>query len=473
MKTMDISGGAPVVVCDTQSPRGGSWGADNTIVFAPSIQTPLSRVPASGGIPVTVTTLDLKMHSTHRWPAFLPDGKHFIYLAANHKDNGGEADGIYVSSIDGKDDRRLMHATGNALYSSGYIIFSQSTDLMAQRFDTSALRLVGEPMRLQQKVFYDQGIWRNVLSVSQTGLMLYAYSSSDLAPKIRWLSDTGQQLAALDVAGLANPRLSPDGHKIALEKGDPTSDIWTYDLTGAVRSQLTATGRNYSPVWSPDGREIVFTRVGGATATTSVANLMTVPLNNAEASKTLSPSPIYQSPTDWSRDGKYILYERGAPGSSELWAIETHPQSAPFPVIRSVGWARDGRFSPDGKWIAYASGESGSNEVYLSPFPGPGPRLQISTAGGESPRWRGDGREIYFYSGNQILAVPITTEGSDVQVGVPRKLFPITLGVTSFFSGAYDVTSNGKKFIVESIGDSALAQTPLNLIVNWEVLLKR
>jgi eukaryotic-like serine/threonine-protein kinase len=356
MKTVDINGGAPVVVCDAQSPRGASWGKDNIIVFAPSIQTPLSRIPASGGTPVQVTTLDTTLHTTHRWPSFLPDGKHFIYLAANHKDNGGAADGIYLASIDGKDNRRLMHATGNALYASGYLLFSQNTDLMAQRFDVKTLKLIGEPVRLQKKVFYDQGIWRNVLSASQTGLILYAPGSSDLAPKVRWFSDTGRQISALDVVGLSNPRLSPDGRKIALEKGDPASDIWIYDLTGSVRSQLTATGRNYSPVWSPDGREILFTRVGGATATTSVANLMTVPLNDADAGKTLSPSPIYQSPTDWSRDGRYILYERGAPGSSELWAIETRPQGDPFSVVKSLGWARDGRFSPDGKWIAYPPG---------------------------------------------------------------------------------------------------------------------
>ncbi len=270
--------------------------------------------------------MDTQQHTTHRWPFFLPDGKHFIYLAANHKQRG-PADGIYVGSVDGKENRRLMHASGNAIYTSGYLLFTQNGDLLAQRFDAGGLKLVSEPERLQQKVFYDAGIWRNLFSASETGLLLYAAASADLAGKVRWVSDTGQNLATLSEDGLANPRLSPDGRKIALEKGDPSSDIWVYDVAGPVRTQLTATARSYSPVWLPDGREILFATIGGATANNALATLMIAPLNNAEGAKTISPSPIYQSPTDWSRDGKYILLEKGAPGSSEIWAIETQPGS--------------------------------------------------------------------------------------------------------------------------------------------------
>ncbi len=474
LKTMDINGGAPVTVCDAQSARGASWGSDNVIVFAPSIQMPLSKVPASGGTPVPVTTLDLQQHTTHRWPFFLPDGKHFIYLAANHKEAGAASDGIYVGSVDGKENRRLMHSSGNAIYSSGYLLFTQNTDLLAQRFDTSELKLVGEPVRLQQRIFYDTGIWRNLFSASETGLLLYASASADLSGKVRWISETGQNLATLDDFAVSNPRLSPDGRKLALEKGDPSSDIWIYDVTGPVRTQLTAGARNYGPVWSPDGREILYATIGGATPTGAVANLMIAPVNGDARAKALSPSPMYQSPTDWSRDGKYILYEKGAPGSSELWAIETRPGSTPFPVIKSSTWARDGRFSPDAKWVAYASNESAQDEVYLAPFPGPGPKLQISTAGGSSPRWRGDGHELYFYSGsNEIVAVSIAITGGEVRVGSQRKLFPVTLGDTTFFSPAYDVTRDGKKFIVYSIGDVNLGQTPLSLLVNWDVLLKQ
>ena len=472
LKTIDINGGAPVTICEAQSARGGSWGSDNVIVFAPSIQTPISKVSASGGTPVPVTTLDTQQHSTHRWPFFLPNGKHFIFLAANHKERGAASDGIYLGSVDGKENRRLMHATSSAIYGSGYLLFTQNTDLLAQRFDTGELKLVGEPVRLPQKVFDDTGIWRNLFSASETGLLLYAAASADLAGKVRWVSETGQNLATLD-DGLGNPRLSPDGRKIALEKGDPTSNLWIYDISGPVRTQLTATGREFSPVWSPDGREILFTSVGGASATNAITNLMVAPVDNSEGARTLSPSPIYQSPTDWSRDGKYILYERGAPGSSEVWAIGTQPGSKEFPVIKSSTWARDGRFSPDGKWVAYASNESGQDEVYLAPFPGPGPKLQISATVGASPRWRGDGRELYFYSGNnEIDAVSIAIPGGEVRVGSPRKLFPVTLGSNSFFSPAYDVTSDGKKFIVYSIGDANLGQMPLSLLVNWDVLLK-
>jgi len=176
-----------------------------------------------------------------------------------------------------------MHATSSAIYGSGYLLFTQNTDLLAQRFDTGELKLVGEPVRLPQKVFDDTGIWRNLFSASETGLLLYAAASADLAGKVRWVSETGQNLATLD-DGLGNPRLSPDGRKIALEKGDPTSNLWIYDISGPVRTQLTATGREFSPVWSPDGREILFTSVGGASATNAITNLMVAPVDNSDLS---------------------------------------------------------------------------------------------------------------------------------------------------------------------------------------------
>jgi serine/threonine protein kinase len=473
LKTIAIYGGAPVVICEAQNARGGSWGKDNLIVFAAAIQAPLSKVAASGGTPVPVTTLDMKQHTTHRWPFFLPDGKHFIYLAANHKERGADSDGIYLGSIDGGEGQRLMHSTGSAIYSSGYLLFTQNSDLLAQRFDAGGMKLIGEPIRMPQKLFYDTGIWRNLFSASETGLLLYASGSADLAGRVRWLNDTGQSLTTLADEGLANPRLSPDGRRIAMERGDPTSDIWIYDMTGPVRTQVTRTGRNFSPVWSPDGQKILYTGIGGTTPTGAQATLMVVPLNDTEGTKAVNPAPFYQSPTDWSRDGKYILYEKGSPGSSELWALEMRPGAAEFPLIKTATSARDGRFSPDGKWVAYTSNESGQDEVYLAPFPGPGPKMQLSTSGGTSARWRGDGRELYFYGGsNEMVAVTITMAKGEVQVGSPRKLFPITLGSNSFFSPAYDVTADGKKFIVYSIGDSNTGQTPLSLLVNWDVLAK-
>lgn len=240
-----------------------------------------------------------------------------------------------------------------------------------------------------------------------------------------------------------------------------------------MKVRLTTSARNYSPVWSPDGRQLLFTRIGGRTATSSVANMVIAPITGGENAPAISPSNANQNPTDWSRDGKFILFEKGDPGAAELWATEASIGSTPFSVLKSQTRARDGRFSPDGKWVAYGADESGQYEVYLTAFPGPGPRLQISSGGGEGPRWREDGREIYFYSrAGAMMAVSIAMAGSEARVGNPRKLFQATIESNTFSSPAYDVTPDGKKFIINSTGDSGVTQSPLNLVVNWGGLLK-
>jgi len=473
LQTMDVRGGAPVTVCAAQSARGGAWGRDNVIVFAPSIQTPLSKVPAAGGTPVAVTSLNTREHSTHRWPFFLPDGQHFIYLAANHNDNKGAANGIYLGSVDGKENRRLMHATSNAIYSSGYLLFVQDGELLEQRFDARALKLAGEPVRLRRRIFLDGGVWRNVLSASDTGLLLYLSGSADLAGRIRWVSETGKPLATLDDVGAQNPRLSPDGKKIAVEKGDLQSDIWIYDVAGPVRVRFTATGRNFSPVWSPDGKQLLFTSIGGSATTSPTAHMMIGPISGGGNVTAVNPSDVYQNPTDWSRDGKFILFQQGDTGVSELWATEVRAGSTPFPLVKSLHQSHDGRFSPDGKWVAFTSRDTGQFEVYVTPFPGPGPRLQISTGGGSGPRWRQDGREIYFYRTGGVMAVSINTAGSEARVGNPRKLFQATIGTNTFNAPAYDVTPDGKKFVIYSTEDLKANQSPLNLVVNWDAPLKQ
>jgi eukaryotic-like serine/threonine-protein kinase len=269
-------------------------------------------------------------------------------------------------------------------------------------------------------------------------------------------------------------RLSPDGKRIALEKGDPQSDIWIHEVNGPVRVRFTSTARNYSPVWSPDGRRLLFTAIGHHSATSSRANMVIAPVNGVENAVALAPGSSYQNPTDWSHDGRFILFENGDPGAGELWAMEARPGSVPFSVVKSPTRARDGRFSPDGKWVAYAADESGHYEVYITPFPGSGPRSQISSGGGQGPRWRQDGRELYFYSpAGTVMAVPISVTNGEVHAGNPRRLFTARLGSTSFLSPVYDVTADGKKFLIYGIGDSNAPQIPLSLVTNWRQMLKQ
>jgi eukaryotic-like serine/threonine-protein kinase len=467
MRVLQLSTGAVSVICDATNGRGASWGSSGFIIFTPSIQAPIFKVPAGGGTPEQVTTI-LSEHTTHRWPVFLPDGKHFLYLAGNHNAAKGAVNAIYEGSLDRKESQRLIQTSSNVLYASGYLLYNTATELVAQRFDAGAGKLIGDPIHLPFAAYFDGGIWRNLLSASENGLLVFGNANADFSGRIRWFSSEGQRLSVLDDPAARNPRLSPDGRRLAIEKGDPTSDLWIYDLNGSGRTRVTSSGRNYTPVWSPDGRQLAFADISGNDSSDVRANLTVAVLDGSSPPKTVAPTGHYQNPTDWSRDGKYILFEEGDPGTTDIYAVSTAPGSKPFSVIATPAWERDGRFSPDGKWIAFTSQESGPAAVYVAPFPGPGAKIEVASGGVSGPRWRSDGRALYFLNNaGEIFEVSISIGPGGVQLGTPRKLFTAGVGLNVFTSPAYDVTTDGKKFVIYG-SDRSLTESALNLLVNWD-----
>ena len=426
LRTMDAAGGPVGTLCDASSGRGGTWGSSGVIVFSPSTADPLSRVPASGGTPSPVTALDSsKLEHSHRWPWFLPDGTHFLYLA-----RASSTDILYVASLDGKENRELLRKHSNVVYGDGCLLFIEEGVLIAQPFDAPGLALKGLPATVAEGVLYDPGYGRGEFSVSGHGELLYAEGAAEESG-LAWFDRSGSfnGFVARSVRN-ADARISPDGIKVAysndIAEGAArhlTSDLWVYDRLRGVASRLTFDpGDEVDPVWSPDGRQIVF-----ASNRSGKANPYRMNADATAGEESLAGSDYNLFPTDWSADGKLIALQR-APSRGEKWSIWILPLAGggkPYLWMKSDADVQLGKFSPDGRWMAYVSDESGEQEIYVRPFPGPGSKTQISLHGcnGEA-FWRRDGKELYFMSlDSRVMAAELSRSASSLKPGKLRETF--------------------------------------------------
>ncbi len=472
LKRVDASGGSLLTICDAERGVGGTWNRDGTIVFAPSPTSALYRVPAGGGRPVPVTKLDASRHETaHRYPHFLPDGRRFLYMAANLSapaDNPANA--IRVGSLEGKEDRPLLPVASNAVFASGHLLYGRDSTLLAQRL-AKGLEPVGEPVPVAQRAL--QFGWANFTSftVSDSGLLVYTPLLATPSQLV-WLDRGGKQINSVgESAVFVSPRLSPDGRRIAVDVFEPArtaTDIWLYNADGTGGTKFVfGPGSHGNPVWSPDGKRIAFSsdrRAKGVRAD------VWVKATDGANEEVLLENADQNSPDDWSRDGRYLSFNTiPAQGKRtlQLSVLDLSGGRRTFAFATEGTFNGDSRFSPDGRWIAYDSDESGRGEVYVRPFPGPGGKWQISAAGGANPRWRGDGKEIFYLSlDNKIMAAPIQTSPT-FHSGAPVPLFPVHPG----FGTVYDVAADGKRFLVNSL-PADQGSPPLSLLVNWTSLLK-
>jgi Tol biopolymer transport system component len=466
LRKIAASGGDVAVLCKAPSGRGGSWGSDDLIIFSPSPSEPLSMIPASGGTPSPVTKLDPSaLQRTHRWPWFLPDGRHFLYLARS-----SSSDIIYAASIDGKQNKELLRKHSNVLYGSGCLLFIEEGSLIAQPFDAAGLELKGLPATVAEGVQYDPGYGRGEFSVSAHGELLYAQGGSEEAG-LAWFDRTGNfnGLLARAVSNV-DARISPDGFRVAFSNNAGegtnrrfTSDLWLYDRIRGVSSRLTFDpGDEVNPVWSPDGRQIVF-----ASNRSGRANPYRINANATAGEELLVSSDDNLLPTDWSADGKLIALQR-APSKEERWSIWLLPVGGsrkPYLWIRSDADVQLGKFSPDGRWMAFVSDESGEQQVYIRSLAGAGGRIQVSQHGcnGE-PFWRRDGREIYFMSLDfRVMAAELLRKGSSLKVGKLREVFDArSRGIRSLRGITPD---NGKLLGVYSLSD--IRPADLTLVTDW------
>ena len=246
-------------ICDAPNPRGGAWGKSGVIAFVPDISTGLFRVAASGGTPAPLTTLaDRTKHTTHRWPHFLPDGKHVLYLAANHANPRSEENGIYVVSLDGGAPRRLLASDEQRPVRVRLLLSVRDTSLMATPFDPERIAFTGPAVRVADDVNLDTGVWRGTFTVSETGVLAYLIAQEGGGGRLTWVDFSGRKLATIGEKSTAySPELSPDGRRASVVMGDPNNDVWVHELSRGVRTRLTTDIQaQVAPVWSPDGSQI-------------------------------------------------------------------------------------------------------------------------------------------------------------------------------------------------------------------------
>jgi eukaryotic-like serine/threonine-protein kinase len=475
LKTVSPEGGRPFEVCDAPTARGGTWSSKGIIVFAPSYIGSLSQVSARGGVPSPLTVLDRSKHDSHRWPHFLADGDHFLYLAITHSGKRGANDGVYFSSLNGKENHLVLRGESEAKYAAGRLLYEHDNVLMAQRFDPVSGVPEGEAERLAENVLYDSTTWKATFDVA--GKALLAYATGGIVPsQPMWYDRTGKELGAAGskAFNLNSVRLSSDGSKLLTESGQANADVWVYDLRRNVNTRLTFenAGASSSPIWSPDGRWVAYV---GVRSTSSANVIYRKPANGGGQEELLvAGDSANRILDDWSPDGKSLLFTVGDTASTgEIWMAPLTGEHKPAPLVQGNFVAAWSRFSPDGHWIAYSSTESGRPEVYVIPFNGSIGKWQISDAGGTAPVWRRDGKELFYWSAdNSLRSVEISLKSGVVEIGVPRILAhwnsPIsTIGV----SNPLDVTNDGQRFVAVAPGQPP--SRPITLVTNWDTELKK
>jgi len=476
LRTIAAAGGPVVTVCDVAGSRGGAWGPDGTILFA-STWGVLYRVSSSGGAPTALTKLDVsRAELSHRWPVFLPDLRHYLYSAANFAGGSAESASIYVGDLDSGEHKLLFHARSNAAFTSGYILFVRDRTLMAQPFDEKQLEIHGQPFAIAEQVQYDELPWRGVFSTSFNGVVAYQGGNTGANSRLAMFDRDGKEIKTIgDPGDYASNRISPDGQRLAvgmLDSSFRNYKLWVFDLFRDRKIRLTfGPVRTQFPVWSPDGNSVVF-----ASNVTGIYHLVLRRGDGMGEESTLLQSETSKYPTAWSADGHFVAYNTTSPGKNltELWIVPTSGDRKPYAFLQGSFNVGQGQFSPDGHWMAYGSDESGRPEVYVTPFPGAGTKWQISSTGGTSPRWRHDGKELFYLSADsKLTAVQVNGGGSAFQIADSRPLFHVLLktGASRLDLNptneqiGYDAAPDGKWFVmnVPPVG----SPPPITLITNW------
>jgi Tol biopolymer transport system component len=483
LKKIDASGGPPQTLCDAQLARGGSWSSRGVILFSPSPREPLSRVSAAGGTATPVTVLDnSRREFSHRFPHFLPDGRHYIFLAqAIQSLDAKESDVLFAGDLESKERRPLVRVRSNAAYvptsggsARGYLVFAQDRTVFAQPFDTKSLSLSGEPVPIAEGVTFYSNFGAAMFTTSENGVFVYQSGGAGGNSELVWFDRSGSRLSALGTpADYQRPRISHDGRRVAVDIVDPATsraDVWIFDVARNVSTRLTfGPADNTSPAWSPDDDRVAFTSnrngIGDLYEKSSAGTGEDHPdFVDATTFKTLS---------DWSRDGTLLLYHGISRLTKTGWDLWTYSliDKRPNLFLSTLATEWHPVFSPDGRWVAYTSDESGRYEVYVQPFPARGGKWQVSPEGGNQPIWAPDGKELFYMSpDNKLMEADVSGTPATFQAGSPRVLFETRL--KGLLGRRYDVSPDGKRFLINSmIGE--VKGNPMTLVENWAAELEK
>jgi hypothetical protein len=495
LKRIEVAGGPPFTICDAPAGEGGTWNRENTIVFARDVTSGLFRVSASGGVATPVTTLDATHDEvSHRWPQFLPDGRHFLYLAMLGAQEQKPFASVpldnlrstFIGSLDSPDRTLILQGTLRSTYGSGYLLFLRDGTLMAQRFDPKALRLSGEPVPVAEGVASNDGNGRTAVNVSNSGVLTYrAGRVAGGRSALAWFDRMGRRLGA--VGALANyleVQLSPDAQTVAAliaEGAAATSlawqsaDIWVLDLMrNAIPTRLTVPTdlRKAGIVWSPDGSRITYgASAGGSLEGGGVYGISAVGSENAERFSTSSQGT--QRPTSWSPDRRFIVFDQmNRRFHRDIWVLPMFGDHKPTPFLRSTFNSEHAAISPDGRWIAYSSDKDGGLvNIYVRAFSDSDREWRISQGTGEAARWRADGRELFYWNPSlrAMMALPIKVT-STLEPGTPFKLFEGP-ALRAPGIGQFSVTPDGQRFLMiepeNGDGQVGADKSPIEVVLNW------
>jgi Tol biopolymer transport system component len=462
LKKIDVAGGPPQTITDS-GPTGGAWNRDGTILFNATGNSSLSSVSATGGSARLLTTLD-QGEVRHVNPHFLPDGQHFLYGTF-------PSPSIYLSALNSKDRTQLLTDVGAmAKYSQSRLFFTRASTLMAQEFDTAALKLVGEPLPIAE-------IPGGVFDVSTSGILAYQGGMDVAQSRLAWFDRTGNPLGVLgEAANYANIEISPDGSRAVggiREKvtGGANTDVWLYNLDGSGRTRLTFDTANTTGrvIWAPDGKRLVYSKKPNASG---VLGLFQKAMDGLGDEQPVLEARTNALASSWSPDGTFLFY-MAVPGSpttgNDLWILPLAGDRKPYAYLETTSNEFGAQFAPNSRWVAYSSNESGRSEVYVAAFHGARGKRLISTAGGSFPRWRKrDGKELYYLAPNNVLmAAAVNGDGPSFEVTAVKTLFE----TRAYGDFPYDVSADGQRFLI--VTASAPSAAGITVALNWSAGTKK
>lgn len=475
LKRIDIADGTVRDLGEAPAGGGGAgcgWNRDGTVLC--NARGGFVRLAASGGASDTLPGYDSQQDELFRWPSFLPDGKHFLFLVTNSDRTKSE---VYVGSLDGSTKKLLFAADSNAFYSAspdgkgGHLLFARGGALFAQDFDPQTLSVSGEPFRVAESVrvnFNNRGYF----SVSDNCTLVYDPSTDeDEGRQLIWYDRSGKEIGAIGKAGpVFRFRLSPDEKLLSMSaRGNRSvnNDILVTDIARGASSRLSSfPGETPETIWSPDGKYVVWNERTG-----TEARLMKKLASGAGEAEVLLESDVNgMTPSDWSPDGKFILYTSFVNRNRDIWVLPLEGERTPFPYIQSPADDQSAVFSPDGKYVAYRSYESGSNQIYIQTFPASANKWPVSTNGGISPVWSRTGRELFYVQSGRLMSVEIKP-GDPLSVGVPQPLVDFA-AVRSPRNDDYAVSNDGQRLLFISRAAAAVSP-PIVAILNWSAGLSR
>jgi serine/threonine-protein kinase len=471
LKKISVAGGAAINIASVPPvARGATWAPDGAIYLTPTYADAIYKVPASGGLATALTSLG-NGESNHLLPHVLPGGNAFVFTVWT----GGSFDeaSVWLWTFATGQRRKLIDAASNARYAStGHLVFARGGALLAVPFDLARLEVTGGPLPVADNVLINPANGTAEFAVSSAGTLVYAGTpASPVGTILAWVDRTGHEERIADIpAFLERPRLSPDGRRIAVER---LNDIWVYDLTTGAFRRVTFQGVNQYPVWSRDAKQLTFNRAAAG----KLPALFTAASDGSGQADAIVVDEGVQFPSDWTPNGRTLVFDRVLlQTQAGNWDILswTRGEKAATPIVNGPFNEFGAVFSPDGRWLAYVSEESGRREVYVRPYPGPGTSLQISSGGGDQPRWSRDGKELFFYAGITFMHAQVTT-AQDAASSKPARMFDGAYRTRVDEPGypSYDVSLDGRRFLMLRASAADSAPTRLNVVLNWFEELKR